>query len=323
MNKWEKVFRLHRLCESNKYAVSLKNILDDLECSEATFHRIRAFLVDTLHAPLIFDKKYNGYCYRQEPELPRFEFHGLWFDKEELIALVSLDHAVTSLQNGGFGEIFSHLRLRLEPLLAAQGTNLEVIRNKIKIIPMQSRVVNQTLFNSIAHALIVDKCLKITYGGIHRKSITKRTISPQVLVRYRDNWYIDAWCHLRKELRTFALDRIEQAEAVSGKKVKVPRKDLEAFFADAYGIFNGKAKYTAELVFYGAAAREVSREQWHPMQQSKWLDEKSFSLSIPYGNDSELIMDILKWGELVEVLGPKELRERVKERLFRALKKYE
>ena len=43
---------------------------------------------------------------------------------------------------------------------------------------------------------------------------------------------------------------------------------------------------------------------------------------MPYNNPSELIMDILKYGPDVEVLGPAELREAVAERLRTALSVY-
>lgn len=43
---------------------------------------------------------------------------------------------------------------------------------------------------------------------------------------------------------------------------------------------------------------------------------------IPYGDDRELLMDILKYGADVEVLAPKNLRARVRESLKNTLSRY-
>jgi len=47
-------------------------------------------------------------------------------------------------------------------------------------------------------------------------------VSPQRLVHYRDNWYLDAWCHLRGDLRSFAIDAIQEATTLPTKADDVP-----------------------------------------------------------------------------------------------------
>ena len=97
----------------------------------------------------------------------------------------------------------------------------------------------------------------------------------------------------------------------------------EEFFASAYGIFTGPATKSAVIDFVGSSAREVAHEQWHPKQAGKWLDDKTYRLTVPYGHSRELIMDILRWGEWAEVKEPRELREKVAKAIKRAIKKYE
>lgn len=55
----------------------------------------------------------------------------------------------------------------------------------------------------------------------------------------------------------------------------------------------------------------MSRETWHPEQKSRFDDEGRYCLSVPYSDDRELVMDILKFGPEVEVLGPAPLRRRI------------
>jgi len=82
-----------------------------------------------------------------------------------------------------------------------------------------------------------------------------------------------------------------------------------------YGIFSGTDNHEAVLRFSPTIARWVSREQWHPQQQSYFDDDGYYILTIPYSNDTELLMDIFRHGSEVEVLRPKSLRESVAQRI--------
>ncbi len=71
----------------------------------------------------------------------------------------------------------------------------------------------------------------------------ERTISPQALVRYRDNWYMDTYCHLRNGLRTSNVSRITKAAFAKGAFVRVEPGVLQSHYGEAYGIFNGLAPH--------------------------------------------------------------------------------
>ena len=55
-----------------------------------------------------------------------------------------------------------------------------------------------------------------------------RTVSPQRLAHYRDNWYLDAWCHDRDALRIFALDQMRELRIASGQTRDVDDAELDA-----------------------------------------------------------------------------------------------
>lgn len=78
-----------------------------------------------------------------------------------------------------------------------------------------------------------------------------------------------------------------------------------------YGIFAGKTVKWATLKFSPLRARWVAAEQWHPKQIGGMLEDGSYELKVPYSNDPELLMDILKYGADCEVMGPAALRESV------------
>ena len=150
----------------------------------------------------------------------------------------------------------------------------------------------------------------------------EREVSPQRLVHYRDNWYLDGWCHLSKGLRTFSIDRISEVKILERKSRDVSEKALHRELAGGYGIFSGKADKRAKLRFSPRQARWVASENWHPKQSGKFEKGGYYLLELPYSNDTELVMDILKYGSGVEVISPSTLRSTVKRQLKAAVAQY-
>jgi predicted DNA-binding transcriptional regulator YafY len=142
------------------------------------------------------------------------------------------------------------------------------------------------------------------------------------LIYYRDNWYLDAYCHKRESLRSFALDGIRSAEILEEQALEVTDKELKENFTESYGIFSGKATQICKLRFSTNRARWVSTENWHPKQVSTTEDDGSFILEFPFNQDPELLMDIMKYGSDVEVISPESLRNKVKNELKKASANY-
>ncbi|NIP90749.1 MAG: WYL domain-containing protein, partial [Gammaproteobacteria bacterium] len=113
---------------------------------------------------------------------------------------------------------------------------------------------------------------------------------------YRDNWLLDAYCHLREGLRTFSVDRVRRAQELDEAACTIPDSELDEYFAASYGIFSGKATHTAVLRFSADRARWVADERWHPEQIGQFLTDGRYELRFPYRDDRELVMDILRHG---------------------------
>jgi predicted DNA-binding transcriptional regulator YafY len=90
----------------------------------------------------------------------------------------------------------------------------------------------------------------------------------------------------------------------------------------SYGIFSGTPKAWAELRFTAQRSRLVAVERWHPDQRSHHDASGRFVLEVPYSDDRELLGDILRFGPDVEVLGPPDLRSRVRKALHEAAGHY-
>jgi len=299
----------------NQRMVTRAQFLDALEVSPATFKRDLEYLRDRLAAPIVWDRERRGYCYEQGEGGEQFQLPGLWFNTSEIQALLSMDALLENLQPGVLSNHIEPLRSRIRMLLDDGDHSVDEIARRIRIIPLAAKAYSSEYFQDLCQALLSRKCVDMTYYSRPTDSSSERRVSPQRLIYYRDNWYLDAWCHLRKALRSFSIDAIKALDITSEAAIEVGAQELNRELESGYGIFSGAKTRKAVLRFSPEIARWVSRETWHPDQQSEYDDQGYYVLRVPYSQDTELVMDILKHGSEVEVLQPSELRERVKQRI--------
>lgn len=321
MDRFDRIFALHKELRSARHPVRGQVLQQRLECSRATLNRIIEDMRDFIGAPIKYNRQAKGYHYAQEGNHP-YELPGLWFNASELYALLAVQQLLNQTQPGLLETHLSPLRKRIETILATERLGSGEITHRVRILHSTARRITGESFQTIAGALMQRKRLHICYLGREKNQLTERQISPQRLIHYRDNWYVDAWCHKRHALRSFSIDRIQHAYTLNNPAQDINNTQLDTHFTSAYGIFAGQAIYTAILRFTPERARWVADEHWHPQQQGDFLPDGRYELQIPYNDPRELIMDILKYGPDVEVMGPEGLRKEVIERLRGALTRY-
>ena len=324
MDRTERFYTIDRLLR-NRRAVSLRQLMAELEVSRATVRRDLEYMRDRMAAPILWDPGLRGYCYRpdEDNEDSRYALPGLWFNASEVYALLTMDHLLTSLQPGLLEPHIEPLRARVRRLLDSGDHSAREVEKRIRVLHMASRQTDTRVFGSIAHALLGRRRLMIRHLNRQTGEYSERLVSPQRLAHYRDNWYLDGWCHLRKGLRSFAVDAIERAELCETQSAKeVSESALEKALGTGYGIFAGEQTHQAILRFSPAAARWVASEKWHSRQAGYFESDGSYRLTVPYSKETELVMDILRHGPDVEVLAPVSLRNRVQEQLAATLAQY-
>ena len=322
MERTERFYKIQHLLRSRRF-VGTQEFVSELGVSRATFKRDLEYLRDRMHAPIVYDRDQAGYCF--DPGVADsglWQLPGLWFTAEELQALLTMDSLLGDLQPGVLRELIGPLRKRLRGLLESGEHSADEIARRIRILTMGSRRVVPEHFRALTTALLARHRLRIRHERRQDGEMSEREVSPQRLVHYRDNWYLDAWCHQRQALRTFGVDAIETAAVLETAAEEIGEDALDRHFASGYGIFAGSATAEAVLQFSAERARWVSREVWHPEQTGAPQIDGSYLLKFPYSQEPELVMDILRYGPDVQVLAPASLRDAVAARLREAAQQY-
>jgi predicted DNA-binding transcriptional regulator YafY len=323
MNRTERLYKIQTLLDGRK-SVSITTFLEVLEVSRATFRRDLEYLRDRLNAPIIWDREADGYRLEGDgAESATSSLPGLWLSDREILALLSMVQLLQTLEPTSLiGNQIEPIKKRLQKMLETGCVDSEELATRVRILPLARRPVNTDVFNVVADSLLTRRRLEIFHFNKGNNKETSRQVSPQQLVYYRDNWYLDAFCHDKDDLRSFSLDGIKQARKIASPAVSLPKTALKSAFEETYGIFAGKRTKVAKLRFTPFRARWVSTEVWHPEQKSSFDHDGNYLLEIPYGDERELILDILRQGADCEVLSPDTLRSEVVRRLKDALKSY-
>ncbi len=324
MNRLERFYKIDQLLQDRK-VISRDDFLSILEISLATFKRDLEYMRDRFNAPVIYDPELRGYRYeKSSSNKTKFSLPGLWFSEQEIFALITMQQLLENLDQGSIiGPHIQPFLARLDAVIGEGESSSKEIRKRIKLVEMGRRVQGSHFFSEVGVALFKRQRIKIQYYARASNQITLREISPQRLIHYRDNWYLDAWCHMRDGLRGFSLDGIRAITTVNKKATEVPIKSLDQFLAASYGIFAGESKHIAKLKFTPERARWVAAELWHPDQKGSFDESGAYILEFPYSDDRELLLDIAKHGAAVEVLSPKALRDKVRQEHEAAFLQYQ
>src|SRR5438876_3373573 len=320
MDRLERFYKIDQLLKERKL-VPFSALQEALGTSRAGVKRDLAYVRDRFNAQLEYDRERNGYFFGKPRTGLRYELPGLWFNAGEAYALLSMQALLAELQPGLLEPHIAPLQGRLRAILGGEPAWKD-IATRIRIFKPERRESQAAHFSTIAGALL--RRLRVWIRHYNRKEdrVSEREISPQRLVHYRDNWYVDAYCHLREDLRSFAVDAIRDVELRESRAKEIPKAELDEHLASGYGIFAGRKVEWATLKFTPEAARWVSAQSWHPKQRARVEKDGSYVLEVPYAGDRELVMEILKFGPDVEVLAPDLLREKVKRQLELARNRY-
>ncbi len=318
MKKFDQLYRCHQILDARHSPISASELARKLECSDATARRYIEDLQTYWNAPIEHIPR-RGWRY-DPAKRDSWQVPGLWMTREESQSLLLLLDILNRFGNGLMDEELKSVRDRIDKMLEKRGISRSELESKIRIVPVGQRALPDHRLHHVLNALVDGNRLYLRYCNFNQK-VTKRTVSPQRLVYYRDNWYMDAWCHLRNDLRIFSLARIEHSQSDNEAIKVIAVSELDAHVKGTYGVFSGPAAQSATLRFLPRIAKEIASQRWHPEQQGKW-EKKDYLLTVPYSEPTELLQDIFRYLPDVIVEAPQSLVDQVTERLTQSVNLY-
>ena len=329
MSQTERLYRIVRMLEDARQPVPLTRFLNELEISRATFKRDLDYLRDRLGAPIEWQRSESGapggYWLDgpRDDAADRYGIRGMWFNPSEIYALLMMQQLAAGMEPGLLSQQINGLMARIALMLGSAADDPAEVARRVRILHSANRRTAPACFDTVAQATMKRRRLQMAYHTRSRGETSQRKVSPQQLLHYRENWYLLAWCHRARALRTFALDAVLDAHTLTEPAREIAPQVLHGAVGKVFGIIAGPARQRARLRFSAAVAPWVGKEIWHPDQRLHTEADGGVVLVVPYADPRELLMEILRYGPEVEVLAPAALRHAIQTRLASALAHYD
>ncbi|OQY49332.1 MAG: hypothetical protein B6240_03600 [Desulfobacteraceae bacterium 4572_87] len=166
------------------------------------------------------------------------------------------------------------------------------------------------------------KTVEMVYFTMSRKKKTRRRIDPYRVWFHGGTFYLIGFCHLRSEVRIFALDRIKmlyQTDDVFKTRVDF---NVEDFMKPSFGVYQGQTVHVA-VWFHPDAAGYIREKIWHPSQQIHAGEDDSIILEADVAGIDEIRFWIMSWGSKAKVLQPESLCLKIREEVQKMAGQYE
>ena len=303
------MLRIHQAIQSGRYpnAVSLST---ELEVSSKSIHRDFEFMRDRLQLPLKFDHDRKGYYYTSEVS----SFPTLQITEGELFALLVAEKALQQYRGTTFERpLVSAFKKMAASLPDTVSLNLADWEQTISFRTRAEPILNLEIFDTLSRATARRQQLELTYRKPAKRETEQRVIDPYHLANINGEWFLFAWCHLRKDIRTFVPARI-QGIKLTGQTFARPQKfSLEKRLRDSFGVQSGQGSYDVAIRFNEVVADYIREKKWHESQQLKELKDGGLELRMKLSSLSEVERWVLGWGGNAQVLQPPELADKVRQ----------
>ena len=287
--------------------VTVDRLKEDLGVTERTIFRY----MNTLQAagfPVVFDKEQGGYRFME----------GYGLKKPDLSMDEALALGISRKMMAGMGGGWEESLKRIEEKLSVKKPGLP------RHIVLSGGVLPEEVaghIGTIHRAIMNFQRLKMIYRPLYSDEKTRRKVDPYYLFFEEDFWYFRGYCHLRDEVRTFALDRILNLKFL--EEHFIPRNIApEEELSGAFGTVVDGEPIEVILRFDPECRPYLQRKRWHESQRERILRDGRLELRFTVNGLEGIRPWIYRWLPQVEVVSPKRLREEIKEELRRYLKKY-
>jgi predicted DNA-binding transcriptional regulator YafY len=311
----ERMMHIHRVLRAGEYP-NASRLARELEVSTKSVHRDVDFMRDRLDLPIDFDWKRNGYYYTEEVSaFPTFQI-----TEGELLALLVAEKALQQYRGTHFERpLVSAFKKLAASLPETVSIHLPEWEQTISFRTSVEPLLNLEVFDKLARATAQRQQLELSYRKPGRKATEPRVVDPYHLANINGEWFLFAYCHLRKELRTFVPARILSVSQTGRTFQRPKRFSLQQRLRDSFGVITGQEEYGVVIRFEDQVADYIREKRWHPSQELRELKDGALELRMKLSSLAEVQRWVLTWGGQAVPLAPPELVEMVSSAAERTL----
>lgn len=159
----------------------------------------------------------------------------------------------------------------------------------------------------LTKAITRARTVQMRYFSASRNVTMRREVDPYRLRYVAGGLYLIGYCHWRKDVRMFAVERIKSLTLTDHPYQMPLHFDMEAYVENALVVMQGK-QIEVELLFDKMTAAWVKDRVWHVSQQTKNLKDGRLRMTLTVADTRELVGWVLSFGSGVRVVQPDSLR---------------
>lgn len=301
--------RIHHEIASGTFPNATK-LARDLEVSTKSIWRDIEFMRDRLNLPLEYDSSRNGYHYTE----PVSSFPTLQITEGELVALLIAEKALEQYRGTNFEKpLVSALKKLSEQLPNTVSFNIAEWDQTISFRTSAEPILNLEIFDKLAKATAARKQLRFDYRKPGQKKPEVRIVDPYHLANINSEWFLFAFDHARKDVRTFVPARISDVHPTGRTFARPAKFSLEERLHDSFGVVSGEGEFDVVVRFDDFAAGYIREKRWHTSQRLVPLRGGGLELRMRLSSLAEVQRWILSWGGHAKVISPTQLAESVRE----------
>ena len=297
------MLRIHQTLQGGSYP-NATTLAHEIEVSTKTIQRDLEFMRDRMDLPVEYVPSKNGYVYTEKVDA----FPTLQITEGELFAMLVAEKALQQYRGTPFEKrLEGAFRKLAQSLPETVSVNVADWEQTISFRTTAEPMVHLPILDAVAQAMQRRRQLKLTYRKPGSPKADERIVDPYHLANVNGDWYLFAYDHLRKDLRTFVPARIVSAEPTGVTFKRPDRFALEQRLADSFNVHSKEGDYQVVVQFDESVADYIREKRWHPSQKLLEISGGGVELRLRLGSLPEIRRWILGWGGAVKVLEPKEL----------------
>jgi len=264
--------------------------------------------------PYHCDKKTGGYTIEPEFFLPSANLN-----LQEAMSLLLLAHKVSDQVQFPFKRSALLAALKIENNLPTEikeycRTALGNISTGVNDrTPVRQNAQFDRIFTQLQEAIAKKRKVNICYYPFFESGVIKTEFCPYRLFYNDQKWHVLGRSSLQNNVRTFELNCIRGLETTEECFLEDEDFDVSEYLGRAWSMVPEGQIYHIKLHFLPKVANDIAEVKWHSTQKVKPNGDGSAIVEFRVDGLSEITWWILGYGDQVQVLAPKALRERVLE----------